>query len=163
MEIEFIYAFWLFYFKAGKFEMPAWMAIIFWFLRDLIYTLIGMGRHGGHGDGVAHGDHVGGFLAGLGLLAAYKYLAKPREEAAKEPVLLFDPAPAVAAARDAREMASTETPTIYLHDGQEQTGPFTLSQIQVRLRRGEISREASYWSEGMSDWESVVDLAGPTG
>lgn len=163
VDIEFVYAFWFLFFRAGKFELPAWMAIVFWFLRDLIYTVIGMERHGGHDGGVAHGDHVGGFLAGLGLLAAYKYWVKPREQAAQEPVLLFDPAPAVAAARDAREMASTETPTIYLYDGNEQTGPFTLSQIQVKLRRGEVSREASYWSEGMSDWQSVVDLAGPIG
>jgi len=28
------------------------------------------------------------------------------------------------------------------------------------LQRGEISRDASYWSEGMSGWESVSDLAG---
>jgi membrane associated rhomboid family serine protease len=163
IDIEFGYFIWLFVFvRAGKFEMPAWMAIVFWFLRDLIYTVIGLNNHSAH-DGVAHGDHVGGFLAGLGLMAIYKFLAKPREEAAKGPDLFFDLAPAVAAARRSQEMPSTETPTIYLHDGNEQSGPFTLSQIQVKLQRGEVGREASYWSEGMNNWESVVDLAGPIG
>ena len=28
------------------------------------------------------------------------------------------------------------------------------------LQNGEISREMSYWSEGMADWQSVEDLAG---
>jgi len=56
--------------------------------------------------------------------------------------------------------APGETPTIYLHDGRQQTGPFTLSAVQAMLQSGEISRGASYWSEGMADWQSVVDLAG---
>jgi hypothetical protein len=47
-----------------------------------------------------------------------------------------------------------------VHDGRQQTGPFTLTQVQTMLRRGEIGHDASYWSEGMSEWQSVVDLAG---
>lgn len=161
LEIEFFYFIWLFYVRAGRFELPAWMAIVFWFLKDLIYTLINLGSHEDRG-GVAHGDHVGGFLAGLALLAAYKYLVQPREKTDEPPALIIDPATAVAAAYDAREMTAGpgETPSIYVHDGTEQTGPFTLSQIQAMLRRGDIGREAQYWSEGMSDWQSVVELAG---
>jgi len=159
VDVEFAYFFWIVIFvRAGKFEMPAWMAIVFWFLRDFIYTLIGLGHHV-RGDNVAHGDHVGGFIGGLALLAVYKWHVLPREPK-EEPELIINPAAAIAAANDARDMASDETPTIFVHDGQEQTGPFTLSQIQVKLRRGDIPRDAQYWSEGMSDWQSVLELAG---
>jgi hypothetical protein len=73
---------------------------------------------------------------------------------------LIDPA-AVRAAREpvVRGSAIGEVPTIFLHDGQQQTGPFTLTAVQAMLQRGEISRDASYWSEGLTEWQSVVDLA----
>lgn len=38
---------------------------------------------------------------------------------------------------------------------------FTLSQVRDMLRRGAVSREMSYWSEGLADWQSVADLAEP--
>jgi hypothetical protein len=71
-----------------------------------------------------------------------------------EAILAATP-PAMASA-----VETSETPTLYVHDGRQQTGPFTLTQVQTMLRRGEIGHDASYWSEGMSEWQSVVDLAG---
>ncbi len=159
IDIEIAYVIWFGFFRAGKFEVPAWMFVPFWFFRDLISLVLQMG-HYTRGSGIAVGAHVGGFLGGLLLLAVYKRLVQPHEPAAEEPELILDPTPAVAAAMDAQQMASGETPTIFLHDGQEQTGPFTLSQIQVKLRRGDIRRDTLYWSEGMTDWQSVTDLAG---
>lgn len=160
IECKYIFAsFIIFMVRFGEFEVPAWIAIVFWFLRDLIYLVLDMTHWTHHQSDVAYGDHVGGFLAGLALLTVYQRLVLPREKAREESDLIYDPTAAMAAANDARAMASGEIPSIYLHDGTEQTGPFTLSQIQVRLRRGEITRDARYWSEGMSDWESVVDLA----
>jgi len=55
--------------------------------------------------------------------------------------------------------ATSETPTIFLHDGAAQTGPFTLTQIQGMLQHGTISRDAVYWSEGMEQWQAVSDLS----
>lgn len=163
-EIEFKYFFWLYvYVRAGEFAIPAWVAILFWFGKDLFFGALNL-LLGNSGGGVGFGAHVGGFLGGLALVAAYRWLGRPREEdpAPARPRLLIDPAAVLAPARvtAASVPVTSETPTIFLHDGQRQTGPFTLTAVQAMLQRGEISREASYWSEGMTGWESVVDLAG---
>jgi membrane associated rhomboid family serine protease len=162
-DIEFKYFFWFFliYMRAGEFEIPAWVAITFWFAKDLLWAALGMiSKHGG--GGVAFGAHVGGFLGGLALVAAYKWLARRSEDEAGQSDLIIDPAAVRTPIRvhlPARS-ATSETPTIFLHDGKEQSGPFTLSDVQARLQNGEISRESEYWSEGMADWQSVVDLSG---
>ena len=161
-DIEFKYFLWLFFFymRAGEFEIPAWMAITFWFLNDLVWAVLGMvSKH--VGGGVAFGAHVGGFLAGLTLVAVYKWLARPREEASALPDLIIDPAAVMASAGvpASPAPATSETPTIFLHYLARQTGPFTLSQVQAMLHSGDIGREAFYWSEGMGKWESVADLS----
>jgi len=163
-DIEFKYFFWLYvYVRAGEFAIPAWVAITFWFAKDLLFAVLGMLVKNA-GGGVAFGAHVGGLLGGLALVAAYKWLARERAATAApaRSRLRIDPAAILAPARApaAPLPASSETPTIFLHDGQAQTGPFTLTAVQAMLQRGEISRDASYWSEGMSGWESVSDLAG---
>lgn len=162
VNIEFKYFLWLFfvYVRAGEFEIPAWVAIMFYFLSDLLGAMLGMFAK--HGGGVAFGAHVGGFLGGLALIAIYKWLIRPREEAAAEPDLILTPAMVLAmtAPQHQAVAASSEVPTIFLHDGTEQTGPFTLTQVQAMWQHGEISRETQYWSEGMAAWESVVELAG---
>jgi hypothetical protein len=98
-------------------------------------------------------------------VGAYQWLARPREQepasaAAHGPII--DPAALMASikAHPTPAPATSETPTLFLHDGQHQTGPFTLTAVQAKLQRGEISRDASYWSEGLADWQSVADLAG---
>ena len=108
---------------------------------------------------MAFGAHVGGFLGGLALAAIYKWLVQARREQSE---LIIDPAAAFAAtsAQYQPAAATGETPTIFLHDGTEQTGPFTLSQVQAKLLHGQISRDARYWSEGMEDWQNVVELSG---
>ena len=64
-----------------------------------------------------------------------------------------------AAKKSAPPISTSEQPTIFLHDGTEQTGPFTLTEVQSRLHSGAVKPDASYWSEGMNDWESVADLS----
>jgi membrane associated rhomboid family serine protease len=163
-QIEFKYFFWFFliYMKVGEFELPAWVAIAFYFASNLLFAVLGM--FGSHDGGVAFGAHVGGFLAGLGLIAAYKWLAKPRGQAAAPASgRIIDPSALLAASRTSAAPVvapSTETPTIYLHDGKQQIGPFTLTTVQRMLQQGAVQPDASYWSEGMTDWESVVDLSG---
>ena len=162
-KIEFKYFIWFIIIRAGEFEVPAWVPIIFWFAKDLLWALVGMtSKH--HGGGVAFGAHVGGFLAGLGLLSLHKWIWKPREETGVIEVEvsaapIIDTAQLVAAARARSVARSGETPTIYLHEGTQQTGPFTLTQIQSMLRRGEISGEWHYWCEGMENWQNVVELS----
>jgi membrane associated rhomboid family serine protease len=160
-DIEFKYFFWFFYIRAGEFEIPAWVAISFWFLKDLFWAVLGMTAKSS-GGGVAFGAHVGGFLGGLALIAIYKWMVRPREEAVAEPGLILNPAMVLAmtAPRHPAVIVTSEVPTIFLHDGTEQTGPFTLTQVQAMLQQGRISRETQYWSEGMVAWESVVELAG---
>ncbi len=68
---------------------------------------------------------------------------------------------AAVAARQALD--TSETPTIFLHDGTTQTGPFTLTQVQAMLHTGAISHETQYWSEGLDAWQSVADLSGQPG
>jgi membrane associated rhomboid family serine protease len=161
-DIEIKYFLWLYvYIRAGEFEIPAWVAIAVWFGLNLLSAVLTM-ISGGNGGGVAFGAHVGGFLAGLALIAGYRRFQRPSgEEPAPTSTLIIDPAKILAVpAKWAPVPVSTETPTIYLHDGQQQTGPFTLTHVQAMLKHGEIGRDASYWSDGMDDWQSVVDLAG---
>lgn len=170
-DIEFKYfVFFLFKFWAGEFSIPAWVVIPFWFLKNLLFSVLGMSA-GHHGGGTAFGAHVGGFLAGFAVIGIYKLVVKPpptddeAEEIAPRPRMIIDPRRALAAARAAAPQPAlpTEAPTIYLHDGAAQSGPFTLTQVRAMLRAGAVAPEASYWSEGLDDWQSVADLAEPGG
>ena len=164
-EIEFKYFYWLFFIAigTGEFELPAWVAITFWFLSDLLWMIVDIFWHH-HGGGTAFGAHVGGLLAGLALVAMYKWIGRQREPAAENTSLIIDPAPLLAAAAaHHRVEATSETPTIYLHDGTNQSGPFTLTQVQAMLHTGAISRETEYWSEGLDNWQSVADLSDQPG
>jgi hypothetical protein len=31
------------------------------------------------------------------------------------------------------------------------------------LQRGEVTRDASYWSEGLDDWQNIADLSNQPG
>ena len=162
VNIEFKYFLWLFfvYVRAGEFEIPAWVAITFWFLNDLFWAVLGLAsKH--TGSGVAFGAHVGGLLGGLALVAAYKSFGRPGETGTASADLIIDPAAALASAHvpAATVPATSETPTFFVHYLARQTGPFTLSQVQAMLHSGALGREAFYWSEGMSKWESVAELS----
>ena len=156
--IEFKYFIWFFIFvRAGEFEIPAWIAVSLWFLKDLFWAILGMTNHH-DGGSVAFGAHVGGFLAGFGMIGLYKIVTGKRSE--KIPQEIISLADVMAAAPARTEIAAVETPTIYLHEAGAQSGPFTLSQIQNMLALGSVGKDALYWSEGMADWQSVLDLAG---
>jgi membrane associated rhomboid family serine protease len=157
-EIEFKYFFWFIYIRAGEFEIPAWIAISFWFLKDVLSMVLGFYNRQ-HGGGTAFGAHVGGFLAGLALVALYKFFAKKREAMREPDNLIIDPAKIMSRAMVAGNKTASETPTIFLHDGDKQSGPFTLTQVQTMIMQGEISHDASYWSEGLDDWQNVAELS----
>jgi membrane associated rhomboid family serine protease len=158
-DIEFKYFYFFLFFGAnsGDFSLPAWMAISFWFLKDLFWAVLGfISQH--TGGGVAFGAHVGGLLAGLGLIGVYKLLERSRSKTTANEIVKPGPIRVEVPAR--REISPAETPTIYLHDSGVQSGPFTMFQIEQMLALGSISRDALYWSEGMSDWGNVLELSG---
>ena len=159
-DIEFKYFYFFLFFGAdsGNFSLPAWMAISFWFLKDLFWAVLGF-FYEHVGGSVAFGAHVGGFLAGLGLIGIGKLFERKQDAdtTAKPiragPIRVFVPAH--------RETAPAETPTIYLHDDGVQSGPFTLFQIEQMLACGSLSQDALYWSEGMADWGNVLGTVRP--
>ena len=161
-EIEFKYFVWLFvYVRAGEFDLPAWIAITFWFLKDVLGMILdSFSDH--HGGGVAFGAHVGGLLAGCAMIGIYKLTTRQR----KEPVEIIAPIispikvrlqPVMTAV--APQKTTGEAPVIYIYQRGEQSGPFTLSHVQDMLRLGSIEPDAVYWSEGMTDWQSISDLS----
>lgn len=161
-EIEFKYFYWIFfaYAGAGDFTLPAWVAITFWFLKDVFWMVLGY--YSDHaGGGTAFGAHVGGLLAGFAAIALLKMIRRERfetgEEEEERPV--FKPAPIRVTVRPRPAADPVETPTIYLHDGAQQTGPYTLSQVQAMLQGGQINREHQYWSEGLDEWQNVAELS----
>ena len=78
--------------RAGEFEIPAWVAITLWFLKDLLFAVLGMFPSNRAGGGVAFGAHVGGLLGGVVLISIYKWMIRPREEPIVESGLILDPA-----------------------------------------------------------------------
>jgi membrane associated rhomboid family serine protease len=169
VEIEFLYFYWFLGIHGGRFEVPAWMAIGFWFLKDFAWMILSIMYPHFLGGGVAFGAHVGGLLAGLGLVALFRLSGKKAEDD-DAPILSTREIVAAATRKTmglpARTVSPTsapapvfETPTIYLDEEGVQTGPHTLSQIQTRLAKKELAADSRYWSEGMSQWESIQDLA----
>ena len=165
-KIEFKYFIWLFlvFFRTGEFELPAWVAITFWFAKDLFWMIVGFYSEK-QGGGTAFGAHVGGFLAGLALVAVYQRVSRGREPEEKEEAnkRFIKPERIRVAARPRPVVSTTETPTIFLHDGTAQSGPFTLAQVEAMLHAGEITRETEYWSEGLDTWQNIADLSGQPG
>jgi membrane associated rhomboid family serine protease len=159
-DIEFKYFYFLMFFMrfgAGEFEVPAWMAIGFWFLSDLFWMIWGM-FYPSTGGGVGFGAHVGGLLAGAGLVAMTKLSAKAaKKEKASTDILSMEEIKAAAVVSPGR--SEMDIPTLYLHKDGAQTGPFTLAEIQTRMAENELDPETLYWTEGMSRWEPVADLA----
>ena len=43
--------------------------------------------------------------------------------------------------------------------GQEQQGPYTLSQLQSMWRNGSVTARTLYWQQGMEQWEPLSMLA----
>ncbi|MCS7045908.1 MAG: rhomboid family intramembrane serine protease [Gemmataceae bacterium] len=67
-------------------EVPAFVAIGIWFLFQLVYGLGALGD--ASGGGVAYGAHIGGFIAGLGLVSIFSAGQHPppwRDKLGKQP------------------------------------------------------------------------------
>lgn len=163
-DIEFKYFYFFLMFGgagSGDFSVPAWVAISLWFLKDLFWTVLGfIYEHAG--GGVAFGAHVGGLLGGLGLIGVCKIIERYRGQTTAAEIV--KPGPIRVAVPARREISPAETPTIFLHDGGVQSGPFTMFQIEQMLALGSVSQDALYWSDGMTDWASVLELSGrPSG
>ena len=47
---------------------------------------------------------------------------------------------------------------LYITDGAEQKGPYLLPQVKAMWLNGQLTADALYWSDGMSDWSSLADL-----
>jgi len=160
IDFKYFYFVWilvLFRFGSGEFALPAWMAVSFWFLKDLFWMIWGLiVPH--YGGGTAFGAHVGGLLAGVGLMSLHQWHRKKNPlPAASTEILSLEEIKAASVTHQAADPA--ELPTLYLYENEVQTGPFTLAQIQERLAQNELPAGTRYWSEGMSQWEDVQDLA----
>ena len=143
----------------GEWEIPAWMVIGFWFLEDVFWMVIGMWFPSHQGGGTAFGAHVGGFLAGMALIALFRLSARNRAADSPPAEILSLEEIRAAATANRPPTAELEIPTIYLQADGVQSGPFTLAQIQWRLAQRELSMDARYWCEGMTQWETIQDLA----
>ena len=53
---------------------------------------------------------------------------------------------------------TAEVPTIYLLSEEQQTGPFTISEINERKLKTAFSPDTMYWREGMKEWRSITQL-----
>ena len=159
-DIEFKYFYFLMFMRAGagEFECPAWMAVGFWFLKDLFWMILGMCYPNfAAGGGTAFGAHVGGLLAGVGFIALQKL---PARISKKDPVsnTILSPEE-IQAAASSPGPSPMDVPTIYLHEYEGRTGPFTLAEIQTRLAEFKLDPRTLYWTQGMKGWEPVGDLA----
>ncbi len=57
-------------------------------------------------------------------------------------------------------MSSTSS-SYYIFQGGQQSGPYTLDQMRVFWQDGNINEQSYYWRDGMKDWGSLAELAGP--
>lgn len=141
--IDFKWFLWIiFYIRVGEFSIKAWIVMSCWFLKDVAYAILSYDA----GVGTAFAAHAGGWVSGLGAMFLFKLLLKRGvvRSAAQEAL--------EAGLREAGE------PLVYVFDGEQQTGPFPVSELLERLRRGSLSAQAHYWREGMSEWRRISDL-----
>jgi hypothetical protein len=160
VDIDFKY-FGMIFFKvfSGEFSLAAWVVITFWFLKDVFFAVLSYYINEG-GGGVAFGAHVGGFLAGLGLIGLHKLFSPKKKHAqAKRGPLRVNVPVRRATPTQVTPASETETPTLYVYECEAQYGPFNLFQIQQMLTQGSVTNQAQYWSEGMTEWRSITELA----
>ncbi len=146
-KINFKYILIMFFrFWSGEFELPSWLVVSFWFLKDLAFAILSYSAESS-GGGVAFAAHTGGFLAGMGLAFGHRAIArmKPSSPQLDQEVLSLRPTP-------------HEPTNTYILDGESQIGPFTRSQIFQMQTLGSISKEALYWQDGMPEWRNVSEL-----
>jgi membrane associated rhomboid family serine protease len=144
-KINFRYILFIFFrFWSGDFELPSWLVVSFWFLKDLAFAILSYGSGGG---GVAFAAHSGGFIAGLGLVAANKLLQRRGISVADEKQEVIKLRPQI-----------VELPSIYIFDSGSQAGPFTRAQILQMQKLGSLSVEAVFWQDGMPEWRSIAEV-----
>lgn len=144
--IDFKYFLWFFFrVSAGEFELPAWLVISFWFLKDLAFAILAASSENG-GGGVAFAAHVGGFVGGMGMVGLWKLLMRGRRrmDADEEAV--------------AQAGAGPHAQAIYLFENDTQSGPFTPQQLSEMWAAGYIPADALYWQNGMTDWRGIGEL-----
>jgi membrane associated rhomboid family serine protease len=140
-----------FRFFSGDFWLPAWLVISFWFLRDLLGAVVASMNSEEQGGGVAFAAHVGGTLAGIGLMAVWKGIQRVRPGGTETADILES--------MDAQIAEDpNEAPSFYVSQDGNQLGPFTRAQVLQMVALGSVSREAYYWREGMADWELVKKI-----
>lgn len=138
----------LFFFRifSGEWHLPAKLVMAFFFLSDVWGMVNSLDNRGG---GVAFSAHVGGFLAGMGLMAVLMYgfglVRLNDDEDARRPVRR----PARAAAVPA---------TIYLLADENQIGPFTRPQVLQMRELGSLEAGTLYWEDGMEEWRGIDEI-----
>ena len=157
-KINFQYIALLFFrFYSGNFWLPAWLVISFWFLSDVFWAVRSYQNPQG-GGGVAFAAHVGGFLAGLAMIAGWKFFIGPHQQPVEENSA--DPVAAGGTAALGAGHGGAEKASIFLFQNEQQVGPYTRSQIHEMLQAGSIPEDAVYWYEGMADWQGIGRFSG---
>lgn len=124
----------------GDWHLPAKLVMAFWFLNDVLGMVLSAEENGG---GVAFSAHVGGFLAGMALMAIIR---------SGWGLLTDEEVEALNAGGSTAAAASLVSPTVYLLVQREQKGPFTRAQVIEMVNLGAIDRDTLFWEEGMEDW-----------
>jgi len=50
---------------------------------------------------------------------------------------------------------------VYVHDGREESGPYSVGELWDRHVRGEIDDCCSYWYAGMAQWRPMSHFVPP--
>ena len=50
---------------------------------------------------------------------------------------------------------------VFVHDGREEWGPYSVRELWDRRARGEIDDCCSYWYEGMAQWRPMSHFVSP--
>jgi pentatricopeptide repeat protein len=81
--------FFLIYFRfySGKFRIPAWLVLGFWFAQQLIFGYFGLSKTAALEGGVAFFAHIGGFLCGLGVMLLFRQLYRFQRARLLNPVI----------------------------------------------------------------------------
>jgi rhomboid family protein len=157
VDIDFKY-FAIIFFKvfSGEFSLAAWVVITFWFLKDVFFAVLSYYVNEG-GGGVAFGAHVGGFVAGMGLIGLHKLFSPRKKQIERKRGPMRVNVPARVPTRAVAAMPN-EAPTLYVYEREAEYGPFNLFQIQQMMSEGRVTSQALYWSEGMTEWRNIAEL-----
>ncbi|HAV62250.1 MAG TPA: hypothetical protein DCY13_07770 [Verrucomicrobiales bacterium] len=127
---------------SGDWHLPAKLVMSFWFLSDVLGMVLSSEESGG---GVAFSAHVGGFIAGIALIAVIRSGWGLLTDAEVEQLNA-----------GGEEDALDHCPaTVYLLVNRQQLGPFTRAQILEMRQIGSIEPDALFWEEGMDDWRGL--------